>query len=97
MTFAAETVKESCGEVNGAQKNKCGETDELCADVTGEHKTHTHTYKRVHPAYSCTHTKESWPFNHAQSDCININSHAGGDGGKFRAENLSFLRHCFNQ
>lgn len=69
-------MKESYKEVNGALKNKRGEPDELHADVKA-HKTNAHNL--VHPAtqsYSCTHThtntKEGWPFNHAQSDCINI-------------------------
>lgn len=81
-------MKGSRGEVNGAQWNKCGETDELCADVKA-HKKDTH--ERVHPAYSCTqaYTKEKGrPFNHAQSDCININSVAGGGSGKFRGARL---------
>lgn len=52
-------------------------------------------HKRVHPAtktYSCTHTytKEGRPFNHTQSDCVNINSDAGvGDlSGKFGCVSL---------
>lgn len=70
-------MKESCGEVNGTQENKWGETDELYTDVKANTKTHISiSIQLLRFSHVHKYTKAGWSFNQeAMSDIPVIHEH----------------------